>query len=336
MEIKTNQALTGYNTFGVAASARRFLSLESEHDIIDACRDTVPSLILGGGSNVLFTSEVIDEVWHIDSKGKRIIHEEEQFVLLQVEAGENWHELVCWCIQEGYGGIENLSLIPGRVGAAPIQNIGAYGVEVKDVINTVHYIDIDRSIQKSLHHSECHFEYRNSIFKQALKSKVIISSVVFRLSKPGFHILNMQYGAIQSALSHLESSAINIKAVSDAIIQIRQTKLPNPDQIGNAGSFFKNPIIDAALHTHLRKRYPAMPSYTMPDDQYKIPAAWLIDQAGWKGKKEGQVGSYQHQALVLVNHGQARGQEIYDFSEQILQDIKTRYEIHLEREVNII
>ncbi|EKD77488.1 MAG: hypothetical protein ACD_42C00318G0002 [uncultured bacterium] len=334
MRIKENVLLGQYNTFNINATARYFVTIDS----IAALRailsnkkyKTIPYVILGGGSNILFTRDVEGLVIHNQIVGVEKIDENNDHVFLKIGAGENWHQLVLYCVKNNYAGIENLSLIPGTVGAAPIQNIGAYGVELKETLCEVHAIDIEKNTPRIFKNAECEFGYRDSIFKKTLKNKFIITHVVLRLyKKPIFHL---EYGAIKEKL---KGKNISIKSMSDTIIQIRQEKLPDPKKIPNAGSFFKNPIISEALFLSLQKKHPDMPYFQEKNSHVKIPAAWLIEQCGFKGKRFGKVGVHANQALVLVNYDHGTGAEIKKLSEDIQKNVFDKFNIILQTEVNI-
>lgn len=283
---------------------------------------------------MLLTKDLQKLVVYLNIKGISIDKQTDDFVYLTVNAGENWHEFVLWCIQQNYGGLENLSLIPGNVGTCPIQNIGAYGVEVKDTITKVEALEIENNKKLTFSNEECCFGYRNSIFKNELKGKVIITSVSFKLTTKN-HELKTSYGAIETALQQKNIFKPTIKAISDAVISIRKTKLPDPNEIGNSGSFFKNPVVSKLVFETLQKKHPTMPFYTV-GDQYKIPAGWLIEQAGFKGKRFGNTGVHKNQALVLVNYGNATGIEVYELAKKIQKEILEKFKISLEIEVNVI
>jgi len=331
--VEKNVSLKELHTFGLSVDAAAYTSISSEEELQALLPVQSPVLILGGGSNLLFTQNFEGLVLHNSIKGIEVIDETEQDVLLRVGGGEVWHELVLWSIEQGYGGLENLSLIPGSVGAAPIQNIGAYGVEVKDVFEKLEAIDIKTGETKIFEHKDCHFGYRDSVFKRALKGKYYITRVIFRLSKqPTF---NVSYGAIKTVLEE-QKTVVSIRSISDAVIQIRQQKLPDPKEIGNSGSFFKNPIIPISQFEKLKKQYPKMPSYPLGETEVKLAAGWLIDQLGWKGYRKGDAGVHKNQALVLVNYGNAKGAEIWALAQEIQQSVLAQYGIHLEAEVNIL
>ncbi len=284
---------------------------------------------------MLLTKDINKLVVHIDIKGISIDRENLNDIYLTVNAGENWHEFVLWCVENDYGGIENLSLIPGNVGTCPIQNIGAYGVEVKDTITQVEALEIETGKLVSFSNEECEFGYRNSIFKNKAKGKYILTSVSFQLTK-GVHNLNTSYGAIETELKNNEIKKPTLKNISDAVIAIRQSKLPDPKKIGNSGSFFKNPVIKKTLFIELQKEYPQIPSYPVSKTEVKVPAGWLIEKAGFKGKRFGEYGVHEKQALVLVNYGNASGKEIHKLAKKIQKTILEKYSITLEIEVNVI
>lgn len=291
-------------------------------------------LVLGGGSNMLFTRQPDKWVVKNEIKGIELLKEDETHVWLKAGAGEVWHEFVLYCIQAQYCGIENLALIPGTVGAAPIQNIGAYGVEVKQVITRVHFWDIEKGVFDHLDNEECRFGYRDSIFKHQLKGKYIITEVEWKLSKTPS--LNTSYGNIKEELQQMGIENPGIKDVAEAVIAIRTAKLPDPKVVGNAGSFFKNPEVDNAVYAAIKVNYAEAPGYKIGDDKTKIPAAWLIEQCNWKGFRKGDAGVHPKQPLVLVNYGNATGSEIYELSTQIISSVAEKFGITLEREVQII
>jgi UDP-N-acetylmuramate dehydrogenase len=330
-------SLRPFNTFGMDALAAYYSVITSENDLLhlsasDAFKAGV--FVLGGGSNILLTQDVPQWVWHNRIKGIALVKEDADYVWLRAGAGEVWHEMVLYCVAQGYAGIENLSLIPGTVGAAPIQNIGAYGVEVKDVLEEVRFYHLETQEFKTFTHRQCDFGYRDSVFKRTLKGKVVITSVVFRLRKSP--VYNTSYGNIQQELDAMGVTTLSIKSISDAVIRIRTAKLPDPKVIGNAGSFFKNPEVSGSFFEQLRKEYPALPGYPLGNGTTKIPAAWLIEQCGWKGFREGDYGVHKNQALVLVNYGNAHGSDIAALSEKIMASVADRFGILLEREVQII
>ncbi|MUP46788.1 UDP-N-acetylmuramate dehydrogenase [Gramella sp. BOM4] len=337
MRILRNFSLKNHNTFGIDAKADRFVSVKSIKELQSILRNNYSSelFILGGGSNMLLTGDIHKTVVHIGLKGKEVLQQTEEEVIIEAAAGENWHDLVLWTLEQGFGGLENLSLIPGNVGTAPIQNIGAYGVELKDHFASCKAMNVQTLQEKEFSLTECDFGYRNSVFKNQLKGQYIITSVKFRLSRKD-HKLRIDYGAIRSELESEGISTPTIKDVSNAVIKIRQTKLPDPKELGNSGSFFKNPVIPKQQFDRIVEKHPEIPSYPVSETEVKIPAGWLIDQAGLKGYREGDAGIHQRQALVLVNHGNATGKEILHLSRKIQQEIKEKFGIELEAEVNII
>jgi UDP-N-acetylmuramate dehydrogenase len=337
MNVVSNFSLKKFNTFGIEAKAKLFVAIQSEDELIAVLKKypTEIKFILGGGSNMLLTQDIDALVIHIDIKGKKIIKENDDFVWVEAKAGENWHEFVLWAINQNFGGIENMSLIPGNVGTTPIQNIGAYGTEIKDTFESCHAIQINNQENKTFQKEECNFGYRESIFKQEAKNKYIITSVVFKLTKNN-HKINTSYGDILNELEEQNCTNPELKDVSNAIIAIRKRKLPDPKELGNSGSFFKNPIISKSEFESIHSKHPEMPFYEISNNQVKVPAGWLIEQAGFKGKRFGDAGIHINQALVLVNYGNATGQEIVDVSKNIQQTIKKIYNIDIEAEVNII
>ena len=336
MLTQKNISLKPFNTFGIDVIAKEFVAVASIEELVKVL-DTNPTdiLVLGGGSNMLLTKAVEALVLHVNLKGITEISKSENSVRIQVAAGENWHELVCWCLDKNYGGLENLSLIPGNVGTAPIQNIGAYGVELKDSFISCEALNIHTKTLKTFTKDDCDFGYRNSIFKQALKGQYIITSVVFELSSKNHH-LKTNYGAIETELDRSGIDQPTIQDVSKAVISIRNSKLPDPKVIGNSGSFFKNPIISLSKFEELQTQFPQMPSYKVSEDAIKIPAGWLIETSGFKGKTFTNYGVHSKQALVLVNHGGANGTDILNLSIQIQNAIKFIFDIDLETEVNIL
>lgn len=340
MNILHNISLKKYNTFGISVNAKRFVSITSVYELQQLLKVEKELFLISGGSNMLLTKDINKLVVHIDIKGISIDRENHNDIYLTVNAGENWHEFVLWCVSQNYGGVENLSLIPGNVGTCPIQNIGAYGVEVKDTITKVEAIEIETQKLVQFSNKECNFGYRNSIFKNEVKGKYIITSVSFQLTKTE-HLLNTTYGAIEAELTSKSIENPTLKDISDAVIAIRQSKLPDPKKIGNSGSFFKNPVISKTLFEKLQKKHPNTPSYPVistetEKSKVKVPAGWLIEQSGFKGKRFGEYGVHDKQALVLVNYGNASGKEIFALAQKIQQTIKENFEIDLEIEVNII
>lgn len=338
MTILENQALKPFNTFGISATARYFAEVHNQQDLATLFETEIaqqqPRFILGGGSNVLFTQDFDGLVIKNCLRGKTVLREEGHTVFVQAGAGEVWHQFVLWCIEQGFGGIENLSLIPGCVGAAPMQNIGAYGVELKDVFESLEAFFPATGEVRTFDAAACAFGYRESVFKRALKNQCIITSVTLRLSKKPN--VNTSYGAIEAELERQGISNPGIREVSNAVIAIRESKLPNPAEIGNAGSFFKNPVIATEQYDALKQRFPEMVGYPAGEGRTKVAAGWLIEHAGWKGKTLGNYGVHKRQALVLVNYGGAKGSEVYNLSEDILASVQANYGIALEREVNIM
>jgi UDP-N-acetylmuramate dehydrogenase len=335
MKIKENISLKNYNTFGISVNAKRFISVDSVYQLQQLLKVEKNLFLISGGSNMLLTKDIEELVVHVDIKGISIDREDNNDIYITVNAGENWHELVLWCVSNNYGGIENLSLIPGNVGTCPIQNIGAYGVEVKDTITKVEALEIETGKLIQFSNTECKFGYRNSIFKNTEKGKYIITSVSFKLTKSN-HQTNITYGAIETELSSKEITKPTLKDISDAVIAIRKSKLPDPKEIGNSGSFFKNPVITKTQFLKLQNEYPSIPSYSVSETAIKVPAGWLIEQAGFKGKRFGDYGVHKKQALVLVNYGNASGKEIHQLAQKIQETILHTFDISLEIEVNII
>ena len=336
MNIQENFSLQQYNTFGVEAKTKYFAEVNSVEELKETLRlSHSPLLILGGGSNLLFTKDFEGLVIKLNLKGITEQITDENHVLVTAKAGENWHEFVQKTISENYGGLENLSLIPGNVGTCPIQNIGAYGTEIKDHFVSCKALNIETLEIETIDLEQCKFGYRDSIFKTSSKGKYVILEVTFKLTTKNHHI-KTEYGAISSELKNLGIENPTIQDVAKAVINIRQSKLPNPAETGNAGSFFKNPTIPLAQFENLKEQFPEIQGYPN-GDFVKVPAGWLIENAGWKGKQIGNVASHKWQALVIINAtGNATGKEIYDFSSQIINSVKEKYGIELEREVNII
>ena len=337
MEIQTNFSLKNYTTFGIEAKAKQFIAVHNLTELKTVLQENKSNkkFILGGGSNMLLTKDIEALVIHIDLKGKKIIKENDDFVWVESQAGENWHEFVLWTIDQNFGGLENMSLIPGNVGTTPVQNIGAYGTEIKDTFVSCEAMTIENQEMKTFRNLECHFGYRESIFKNEAKDKFIITSVVYKLTKRN-HKINTSYGDIAAQLSNKNIQIPTLKDVSNAVIAIRQSKLPDPKELGNSGSFFKNPILLKTDFEKIQKQFPAMKYYEVSETQVKVPAGWLIEQAGFKGKRFGDAGIHKNQALVLVNYGNATGQEILDVSKKIQETVFKTFGIHIEAEVNII
>jgi len=337
LQIQENISLKPYNSFGIDVKASYFAEIFSEADLVRLFKNEIVKsqtlLVIGGGSNVLFTQDYKGLVIKISIKG---IKSEmiEGNVLVTAGAGEVWNDFVNYCVGHHFAGVENLSLIPGTVGASPIQNIGAYGVELKDVFESCSAFEIKTGKIKTFTYDDCHFGYRESIFKGELKGQYIITSVTFRLSAEAK--INTSYGAIETELLNRGIENPNIADVSAAVSHIRVSKLPDPSTIGNAGSFFKNPVIEKYEFADIVAKHPDVVHYPTADDKIKLAAGWLIEQCGWKGKVVGQTGTWKNQALVLVNHGHATGTEVYNFSEQIIDSVKSTFGVTLEREVNIL
>lgn len=338
VEIKKNFSLKGINTFGIDAIAESYCEFENIEELRSILSNTelssMKKLPLGGGSNILFTSNFEGLVLHNKIKGIEVVREDNEHAWVKAGAGEVWHELVLFCIEKNLGGIENLSLIPGTVGAAPIQNIGAYGVELKDVFDCLEAVDINNGSINTFCKGDCCFGYRESIFKTSSKGKYIITSVTLKLNKKS--TFNTSYGAIADTIKEMGIQELSLRSISDAVIKIRSSKLPNPAEIGNAGSFFKNPEISVEHFEKLKTLYPGIPSYLASEGKVKVPAGWLNEQCGWKGKVIGNTGVHKLQALVLVNYGGAKGEEVKNLSEAIKASVLEKFGIQLETEVNII
>jgi UDP-N-acetylmuramate dehydrogenase len=337
--IQENISLLPFNTFGFDISARYFTTIRSVSDLEEILKSPLfvshRHLFLGGGSNILFTGNFDGLVIKNEIRGIKVMEEDDQSIRLNVGSGENWHEFVLYCVAHNYGGIENLSLIPGTIGAAPMQNIGAYGVEVKNVIHEVHAVDLNTAAEVIFTNEACKFGYRESFFKHEGRNRYFISSVTLTLTKKN-HVFNTSYGAIQETLSAFGVTNITLKAISDAVIHIRRSKLPDPAVTGNAGSFFKNPSIPNFSYENLKKQFPSMPGYAEPDLMTKVPAGWLIEQCGWKGKTIKNVGVHPLQALVLVHYGGDEGKNVWDLAMQIQKSVKEKFSITLTPEVNIV
>ncbi len=338
ISIQENIPLKKFNTFGIDVSSKYFLEINSTTDIQNFLSDkkfsSEEKLILGGGSNILFTKNFNGVVLKNNLKGIELLKEDSENYFVKAGGGEVWHEFVLHCIKNNYAGVENLSLIPGSVGAAPIQNIGAYGVEQKETFFELEAISIEENKKVVFKNSECKFGYRDSIFKREEKNKFIITSVVFKLNKKPKY--NTSYGAINQELEKMGMKELSIAAISQAVCNIRNSKLPNPAVIGNAGSFFKNPVVPNEKFELLKKEFPTIVAYKNSDTEMKLAAGWLVEQSGWRGKSFGNYGVHKDQALVLVNYGGADGKEIYELSEKILQSVKDKFNVALEREVVII
>lgn len=338
MNIYENKSLKPYNTFGLEAKARMLVELETEDDIIDYLNTyglkTDHTFILGGGSNVLFTRDFDGVVLKPALKGIEVTAEDDEYAWVTAFAGEEWDDLVQFCVERGFGGLENLSLIPGSVGAAPIQNIGAYGVEQKDHFYQLQAVSIRDQELKTFNREDCRFGYRDSIFKNEYKRKYIITSVTYKLKKNPE--LNTSYGSISAELKNMKVRQPSVKSIAKAVINIRNSKLPDPEEYGNAGSFFKNPVVDKEKHDQLRTKYPELVSFEVGEDQYKLAAGWLIEKCDWKGKSVGHASVHKKQALVLINLGKAHGSEILHLSRMIRMSVEQKFGIKLEYEVNIL
>ena len=337
IQFQQNVSLKSFNTFGIDATAKRFAAIAS----VDELKEVMESIhsndnifVLGGGSNILFTNNFDGVVIKNELRGIQLLNEDEKHFYVKAAAGESWHQLVMHCVANNYAGVENLSLIPGNIGASPIQNIGAYGVEIKDVFYQLEAYDVKEKALVTFTKEDCNFGYRESIFKHKYKGRFVILNVTFQLDKnPLFHT---EYGAIQQELERMNVSQLSIAAISQAVINIRKSKLPDPVIIGNAGSFFKNPTIENEPFFALKNEYQNIVGYATNNGKTKLAAGWLIEQCGWKGYRNGDAGCYDKQALVLVNYGAATGKEIYQLSQQIIESVQQKFGVTLEREVNVV
>ncbi|MCW3109485.1 MAG: murB [Segetibacter sp.] len=339
MQIHQNISLKSHNTFGIDAIAKHFAKFTSINELTELfnsqfLHEKETPLIIGGGSNILLTRNYNGLVAKNEMHGIEVVKQDEQHIYVRAAAGENWHRFVLYCIENNFAGVENLSLIPGNVGASPMQNIGAYGVEIKDVFHQLEAFNINEKKVKIFTAKDCEFGYRESVFKRKYKGQFVITSVTFKLNKhPAF---NISYGAIQQELDKMNVKELSIAAISQAVINIRQSKLPDPKEIGNAGSFFKNPTIQKQQFENLQKEFPAIVGYPANNNEVKVAAGWLIEQCGWKGYRKGDAGCHAKQALVLVNYGNAKGIEIFDLSTEIIKSVELKFSIMLEREVNVL
>lgn len=337
--IQSDVELTRMNTMGVPAVAGTFIDIRNSNELKALFKrnffDTHDPFILGGGSNILFLDHPDRPVLKVSITGITTEFQDDDSVLICAGAGENWHQLVAFAVEKGFGGIENLALIPGTTGAAPIQNIGAYGVELKDRFFSLKVFNVKTGQFLTFGPEDCKFGYRDSVFKHDLKGKMIITELTLRLTTQN-HKLNTEYSGLSGYLEKNGISEPGIKNIFESVVAIRTSKLPDPDDIGNAGSFFKNPIVNVAKYRDLKDQFPGMPFYKMDDGEYKIPAAWFIEQAGWKGKRVGNVGSYKNQALVIVNHGGATGREVYNYAKKIQKSVQKHFGVDLKPEVNMI
>lgn len=337
MQIQNNFSLKKHNTFGIEVKAKQFVAVHTVDELKTILKNhqNDEKFILGGGSNMLLTKDVEALVIHIDLKGKKIIKEDDDFVWIEAQAGENWHEFVLWTIEQNFGGLENMSLIPGNVGTTPVQNIGAYGTEMKDTFVSCDTIEIATQKMKTFTKEECKFGYRESIFKHDIKDQFVITSVVFKLTKHN-HKINIEYGDIKAELAKNNIENPTIKDVSNAVIVIRNSKLPNPKELGNSGSFFKNPVISREHFLKVQKQFPEVKFFDVSPDEVKVPAGWLIEHAGLKGYRKNDAGVHKNQALVIVNYGNASGKELFELSKFVQKTVFDKYGIAIEAEVNVI
>ena len=333
-----NQSLKSYNTFGIDALASEFADITSVDQLLQVIRDNnnnLPLFVLSGGSNMLLTGNVDALVLHVNTKGIEKVKEDDDFVWIEAQAGEIWHDFVLHTISLNLGGLENLSLIPGKVGSSPIQNIGAYGVEIKDTMFSLNALNLSTLSFETFTNTDCAFGYRDSVFKNELKDRYIITSVTFKLKKFP-HVLHTSYGAIQQELDSMQVKIPTIRDVSNAVIAIRKSKLPDPKEIGNSGSFFKNPVITKEEYLRLLEKNPGIPHYTVSETEVKVPAGWLIENAGLKGFRKGDAGVHSKQALVLVNYGNATGEELIKMADLVQSTVYEKFGIRITPEVNII
>ncbi len=339
MQIEKNYPLTSLNTFGLKATAPQFISCTSIEEVQKVVRDpgldSRNAFILGGGSNILLTRDPDDLVLKMDITGIELLEADDNYVRVRCGAGENWHQFVCHALDNDWGGIENLSLIPGTVGAAPMQNIGAYGVELEQVFDHLRAVNRSTGELELFDRESCRFGYRESVFKNIYKDQYIICDVTFRLSRAP-HKLNTSYGAITDTLKEMNCPSPTIRDISNAVIRIRQSKLPDPAKIGNSGSFFKNPTIPAGQFETLKEKHPDIPGYPAPDEQVKVPAGWLIERSGWKGHTRDNIGVHRLQALVLVNYGGGKGSDVWQLARDIQASVTKQFGIELQPEVNVI
>ncbi len=330
-----NIALRSLNTFGISATAKQFYEVTSVEMLKEIVSNHKDLFILSGGSNILLTKDIDKPVLHLNTKGIEIVRKTPESVWVRAQAGENWHEFVCWCLENDFGGLENLSLIPGNVGTSPMQNIGAYGVEIKDSFESLEALEISSGEIRTFYPNDCAFGYRESVFKNTLKGQFIIINVTFRLTVKD-HLINADYGAIKEQLKLAKLADPDIHDISKAVIAIRRSKLPDPKEIGNSGSFFKNPVVSTAHFLKLQARFPEMPHYKLSEDEVKVPAGWLVEKCGFKGKRFGDAGVHKKQALVLVNYKNASGNDILSLAKMIQEAVLKDFGIELEMEVNIV
>lgn len=332
--LQTNVSLKNLNTFSINVFAKYFAAFTSIDELTEAIRFEYSSiLVLGGGSNILFTNDYDGLIIKNDIKGIKKINEDDDHIYLKAGAGENWHRFVLYCLDNNYAGVENLALIPGNIGATPMQNIGAYGVEIKDVFHSLEAFHLHDKNVVTFNKSACEFDYRESIFKNKYKDQFVITSVTYKLNKKP--VFNTSYGAIKSEMEKMKGSSLSIRTIAQAVINIRSSKLPDPAVIGNAGSFFKNPFIDTNHFNELKKEFPSIIGYPAGNGM-KLAAAWLIEQCGWKGFRKGDAGCHEKQALVLVNYGDSSGNEIYSLSVEIVESVQKKFNVTLQREVNVV
>lgn len=338
LQIHHNYSLKSNNTFGIDVNAAFFSEVHTIAELKEVLSNPglkdQELLILGGGSNVLFTGNFNGLVIHNCLKGIAVVREDEDFIYLHAASGEIWHDLVVYAVSKGWGGIENLSLIPGSVGASPMQNIGAYGVEIKDTFHSLEALDLKSRELVTFNYADCHFGYRESVFKHELRNRYFITGVTYKLSRNP--VLNTSYGAINQELAKLAIDHPTVKDVSDAVIRIRRSKLPDPAVLGNAGSFFKNPEVEATVYAALKEKFNDLVAYPLADGNYKLAAGWMIEQCGWKGKRVGDTGAHKDQALVLVNYGNAKGKEIQELAAEIRDSVYDRFGVWITPEVNIV
>lgn len=334
LNFQENISLLPFNTFGISVKSKKFIGIENTEALIEVLNQNEKEelLVLGGGSNLLLTQDFEGLTIRMENRGMEVVQEDGQWAIVKVAAGENWHEFVLWCLEKNLGGVENLALIPGSVGAAPIQNIGAYGVELKEVFESCEALSLNTKKIEIFTNKDCDFGYRNSVFKNRLKGQYIICSVTFKLSKSP-HKFNTSYRGLSEKFEGHDSS---IQSIAQAVIEIRSAKLPDPKQIGNSGSFFKNPVIPSVQFKTLQNQYPEIPYYPDMEGSVKIPAAWLIDQLGWKGYRKKDAGVHKDQALVLVNYGNASGMEIKELAQAIQSKVSEAFGIVLDFEVNVL
>ena len=332
---RKNVSLRAFNTFGIDAKAKKFAEVNSLDQLLDIVSKHKNLFVLSGGSNILLTQDIDKPVLHLNTKGIELVDKKEDKVWVKCQAGENWHEFVLWCLSHDFGGLENLSLIPGNVGTSPMQNIGAYGVEIKDCFDSLEALEISSGKIKTFRSEDCAFGYRESVFKNRLRGEFIIVSVTFQLSAKN-HTINDDYGAIKDQLKLQGVNTPTIQDISEAVIAIRRSKLPDPKEIGNSGSFFKNPVIPKSHFLRLQTQFPDIPHYIVSEEEIKIPAGWLVEKCGYKGMRFGDAGVHKNQALVLVNYKNATGEQLLSLAKNIQQSVKKKFEINLEMEVNIL